>query len=143
MWRMPSPVPDPATPDVETVTSATPNKDKQFSELLHNFTDSLGDDLWQQEEDGTIESAAGRQPSSLGKPYLIPDFVTKAAQSSADNVVKQEVGQQGSAQLILGQGRLKPHSPTQTFLYRTAPTNLCRRCLWGTSLSHTPILSFS
>ncbi len=95
---------DESTPEVETVTPASLNKDKQLSELLRNFTDSPGDDLWQQEEDGAIESAAGRQPS-LGKPFLIPDFVTKAAQSSADDAVEQEVGRQGGAQLILRQGR--------------------------------------
>ena len=64
---------DESTPEVETVTAASLNKDKQLSELLRNFTDSPGDDLWQQEEDGTFETSADRQPS-LGKPCLIPDL---------------------------------------------------------------------
>ncbi len=107
---LPPPISDrPTQVGEEQQTAATSSslaKDRDLTHLLESLHMSPGDELW-----GADEAQAGvndLRPQGMCKPYLIPDFVTRATQGTGSESLEREVCTQGGAQLVLRQARVRP-----------------------------------
>ena len=101
-------LPKPMRDDSSAVTTAKLNKDKEMAELLKSLKQRPGDDLWLSDNEDDDNDGRQPDPRPQGKAYLIPDFVTKASHGTGDEGYEREVCNQGGAQLILRQSRIKP-----------------------------------